>query len=59
LAVSRLADNVILLRYSLGGDTVERAMIVIKARATRHDQAVYPFEIGSSGLRSAAVALPD
>ena len=50
--ISHLADNVILLTYRLGEDAVERSMIVVKARATRHDQSIRRFEIGPSGITS-------
>jgi circadian clock protein KaiC len=49
-AISHLTDNVVLLRYGFDGDSVVRSCIVLKTRATSHEQAVRPFRIGPAGL---------
>lgn len=47
--ISHLSDNVFLLRYLLDG-TVDRSFIVLKTRATMHEQQPRAFTIGSSGM---------
>jgi circadian clock protein KaiC len=53
-AISHLTDNLLLLRYGLEGDTVGRSCMVLKTRATSHEQSVRPFSIGPKGLEFAA-----
>ena len=47
--ISHLSDNVFLLRYLLDG-TVDRSFIVLKTRATMHEQQPRAFSIGSGGI---------
>jgi circadian clock protein KaiC len=49
-AVSPLSDNVVLLSYQRDHDTINRAMTVIKTRASRHDPSVRTFVIGPQGI---------
>jgi circadian clock protein KaiC len=48
--VSHLADNLVLLRYDLRHDAVEREMIALKTRGSRHDPHVRHFTIGDDGI---------
>lgn len=51
-AISHLADNVFLLQYHLDG-SVQRSFIVVKTRATMHDQRPRPLTIGRGGVELA------
>ncbi|MGO9208340.1 MAG: RAD55 family ATPase [Candidatus Limnocylindrales bacterium] len=53
-AVSNLADNVILLRYSLQGSEIGRALAVLKTRGSGHDLFLRPFTISPKGVSVAA-----
>jgi circadian clock protein KaiC len=48
--ISHLSDNVIILRYLLSADAVQRAMIVLKTRGTDHEQRVRDYSITDRGL---------
>jgi circadian clock protein KaiC len=49
-ALSRFADNVVLMQYVLHDTSLGRALTVIKSRGTRHDPHVYEFEITEDGV---------
>jgi circadian clock protein KaiC len=49
-AISHLSDNVVLLAYVRQGNSVGRAMSVIKSRASHHDPTIRQFVIGSHGI---------
>ncbi len=48
--LSHLADNVLLLQYRREDDRLERALTVLKTRASRHDPLIRPFEITRDGI---------
>jgi circadian clock protein KaiC len=50
LAVSPLADNVVMLGYKRERDTTGRTIAIIKTRASTHDPTVREFEISSDGI---------
>ena len=45
-----IAPGVILLHYTRKGDTMERAIQVIKMRGTRHGEEIYPAKITETGF---------
>ncbi len=45
-----IAPGVILLHYSRKGDTMERAVQVIKMRGTKHGEEIYPAKITEEGF---------
>lgn len=45
-----IAPGVILLHYTRKGDTMERAIQVIKMRGTRHSEEIYPARITEAGF---------
>lgn len=45
-----IAPGVILLHYTRKGDTMERAVQVIKMRGTRHSEEIYPAKITETGF---------
>jgi circadian clock protein KaiC len=49
-AVSHLSDNVVLLSYIREEDSINRAMAVIKSRASHHQSAICQFTIGPHGI---------
>jgi circadian clock protein KaiC len=49
-AVSHLSDNVVLLSYIREQNAVNRAMTVIKSRASHHQPAICQFTIGPHGI---------
>jgi circadian clock protein KaiC len=49
-AVSHLSDNVVLLSYVQEHNSINRAMTVIKSRASEHQSAICPFTIGPHGI---------
>jgi circadian clock protein KaiC len=49
-AISHLADNLVILRYVMSADEVERALIVLKTRASRHDPRIRQFRISDDGI---------
>lgn len=49
-AVSHLSDNVVLLSYIREQDSINRAMTVIKSRASHHQPAICQFTIGPNGI---------
>jgi circadian clock protein KaiC len=57
-AISHLADNLVLLRYVVGDDEIDRALIVLKTRASQHDPRIRPFSITSAGLTLAPLEAP-
>jgi circadian clock protein KaiC len=57
-AVSHLSDNVVLLRYVQEGNLMNRAMAVIKSRASHHDPAIRQFTIGTRGIVLAGASVP-
>ncbi|TMD48117.1 MAG: hypothetical protein E6I86_07550 [Chloroflexi bacterium] len=48
--MSHLADNVLLLQYIRRDSRIERALTVLKTRASRHDPEVRSFEISKEGI---------
>jgi circadian clock protein KaiC len=56
-ATSHLSDNVVLLSYIQQENSIDRAMMVIKSRASHHDAAVRPFTIGPQGIALAGPPL--
>jgi len=52
--ISHLSDNVIILRYMLTPDAVERALIVLKTRGTDHEQGIRNYSITDRGITFAA-----
>jgi circadian clock protein KaiC len=48
-AISSLADNVVLLRYVEVADRLERAVTVLKARGSAHENAIRHFTIDETG----------
>lgn len=57
-AVSHLADNLVLLRYVIADREVERAVIVLKTRASQHDPRIRRFRIEPGGMRLDDAPLP-
>ena len=49
-AVSRLADNVILLQYVHRGRSLVRALTMLKSRGTGHDHHVHQYDITTAGI---------
>ena len=49
-ATSHLSDNVVLLSYVPENNSINRAMAVIKSRASHHDPAIRQFTIGPHGI---------
>jgi circadian clock protein KaiC len=49
-ALSHLSDNVVLLQYVQDDHSIQRAVSVIKSRASYHDPAIRPFLIGRDGI---------
>jgi circadian clock protein KaiC len=48
--MSHLSDNVLLLQYIQRDSRIERALTVLKTRASRHDPEVRSFEISKDGI---------
>lgn len=48
--MSHLSDNVLLLQYVRRDSRIERALTVLKTRASRHDPEVRSFEISKEGI---------
>jgi circadian clock protein KaiC len=57
-AISHLSDNVVLLNYIKEENSINRAMAVIKSRASYHDPGIRQFRIGPEGIALANSALP-
>jgi circadian clock protein KaiC len=49
-AVSHLSDNVVLLSYVKEHESINRAMSVIKSRASHHEPGLHQFLIGPDGI---------
>jgi circadian clock protein KaiC len=49
-AVSHLSDNIVLLSYIQEQDSINRAMAVVKSRASHHDPSIRQFLIGHDGI---------
>jgi circadian clock protein KaiC len=49
-AISHLSDNVVLLNYVREGNSINRAMAVIKSRASHHQPTVCQFTIDPHGI---------
>jgi circadian clock protein KaiC len=49
-ALSHLSDNVVLLQYVQDDHSIQRAVSVMKSRASYHDPAIRPFLIGRDGI---------
>lgn len=49
-SMSHLSDNVLLLRYVRQGGRLQRALTVLKRRASSHDPVIRPFEITGEGI---------
>ncbi|HSO93015.1 MAG TPA: ATPase domain-containing protein [Candidatus Dormibacteraeota bacterium] len=56
-AVSHISDNVVLLTYVQEKNLINRAMTVIKSRASHHDPAIRQFRIGPRGIVLADTSL--
>jgi KaiC/GvpD/RAD55 family RecA-like ATPase len=48
--VSHLSDNVIFLRYYMDHSSVNRAVSVVKTRASRHESSARRYEITTDGI---------
>lgn len=48
--VSHLSDNVVLLQYIRDGSTVQRALTLLKTRASRHEPEIRQFKIDPEGI---------
>jgi circadian clock protein KaiC len=48
--LSQLSDNVLLLQYVQGNGRLQRAMMVLKTRASGHQPVVRPFDITPEGI---------
>jgi len=48
--MSHLSDNVLLLQYRREEDRLQRALTVLKTRASRHDPSVRAYDITSEGI---------
>ncbi len=57
-AVSHLSDNVIMLNQHQGGGSLNRSLVIVKTRASNHDQAVSQFSIGPHGISLGHVTTP-
>jgi circadian clock protein KaiC len=51
LGISSLFQNIILLRYVEAESKMKRSMIILKMRATRHDESILEFVITDNGIR--------
>jgi hypothetical protein len=49
-ALSHLSDNVVLLKYVQDDHSIQRAVSVIKSRASYHHPDTRPFLIGRDGI---------
>jgi circadian clock protein KaiC len=49
-AISHLSDNIVLLTYVQNGHSIDRAMTVIKSRASHHHPGIRRFAIGPEGI---------
>ena len=57
--ISHLSDNVIILKYLLGPDTVKRAMLVLKTRGSEHEQGIREYAISDRGITFVGAAAGD
>jgi len=48
--MSHLSDNVLLLQYIRRDSRIERALTVLKTRASRHEPEVRSYEISKEGI---------
>jgi circadian clock protein KaiC len=48
--MSHLSDNVLLLQYVRDAGRLQRALTVLKTRASRHDPVIRPYEITREGI---------
>jgi circadian clock protein KaiC len=48
--MSHLSDNVLLLQYLREDGRLQRALTVLKTRASRHDPVIRPYEITAEGI---------
>jgi hypothetical protein len=51
LGISSLFHNIILLRYVEAKSKMKRSMLILKMRATRHDESILEFVITDNGIR--------
>ena len=51
LGISSLLHNIFLLRYVEAASRMKRSMLVLKMRATHHDQSILEFVITDNGIR--------
>lgn len=51
LGISSLFQNIILLRYVEAESKMKRSMLILKMRATRHDESILEFVITDNGIR--------
>ena len=49
-AISHLSDNVVLLQFLRGRSRVQRAMSVLKTRASMHEPVIREFAITGDGI---------
>ena len=47
---SQQSDNVLLLQYLRDGDRLQRALTVLKSRASHHEPVTTPFEVTTDGI---------
>jgi circadian clock protein KaiC len=50
VAMSHLADNILLLQYQRASGRVHRVLTVLKTRASWHQPTVRRYDIGSGGI---------
>jgi hypothetical protein len=51
LGISSLFHNIFLLRYVEAASRMKRSMLILKMRATHHDQSILEFVITDKGIR--------
>jgi len=56
LGISSLFHNILLLRYVEAEYRMKRAMLILKMRATHHDQSILEFVITDNGIRILGIA---
>ena len=51
LGISSLFHNIFLLKYVEAKSRMKRSMLILKMRATNHDEAILEFVINNKGIR--------
>jgi circadian clock protein KaiC len=49
-SLSHIADNVLLIGYSIDGSEVRRAVHILKSRGSAHDQQIYEYTLAGDGV---------